>query len=385
PTRRAGERATTPDATAQPPLARTGDRARRRRRQRHAARAGVAAVALAVAGIVALRPWSAEPEPPPPADNENRTVAPVYTDQGITINGLSGEVPDVPGMITEVEFADPDTGYLIAQCLTGDPCSPTLARTSDGGHSWVTATLPPIETDPDLLVFPDGRLAVGGHVSADEGRTWQAAPGRAGQPAAAGPQQILRLRDAVEVWDSGYGYSGTLATQPGLTASWLASTPTASGDWWAAGQMNGQAAVAVTRDGGRSWKAMPLGVTGQIARVATLGTHVYAAVLDANGLIRAIFYSVDSGATFQKTSTGGGSVAGDLVPLLDGRLLVVGTDRRWYVSDDNGRTFARAEGTLPAAGRLVRTPAGYVAYDLFNAGWAAFSADGSTWRKLQIN
>lgn len=384
-TRLARERADILDAIDQPPLARIGDRARRRRRQRHAARAGVAAVALTVAGLVALRPWSAEPKPPPPADTGNRTVAPVYTDQGITINGLSGEVSDVPGMITEVEFADPDTGYLIARCVTGDPCSPTLARTSDGGHSWVTTALPPIESDPDLLVFPDGKLAVGGRVSADEGRTWQATPGHKGQPAAAGPGQILRLREAVEVWDSGYGYSGDLATQPGLTVHWLASTATASGDWWAAGQLNGQAAVAVTRDAGQSWKVTPLGVTGQIAQVATLGTHVYAAALDANGLVQAIFHSVDSGATFRQTSAGGVSVAGDLVPLLDGRLLVAGTDRRWYVSGDNGRTFTRAEGTLPAVGRLVRTPAGYVAYDLFNAGWAAFSTDGSTWRKLQIN
>lgn len=384
-TRLARERADILDAIDQPPLARIGDRARRRRRQRHAARAGFAAVALTAAGLVALRPWSAEPKPPPPADTGNRTVAPVYTDQGITINGLSGEVPDVPGAITEVEFTDPDTGYLIAQCVTGDPCAPTLARTGDGGHSWATTALPPIESDPDLLVFPDGRLAIGGHVSADEGRTWQPAPGRTGQPAAAGPGQILRLREAVEVWDSGYGYSGTLATQPGLTVHWLASTATAGGDWWAAGQLNGQAAVAVTRDDGRNWKVTPLGVTGQIAQVTTLGTHVYAAVLDANGLVQAIFYSVDSGIAFRQTSAGGGSVAGDLVPLLDGRLLVAGTDRRWYVSGDDGRTFTRAEGTLPAVGRLARTPAGYVAYDLFNAGWAAFSTDGSTWRKLQIN
>jgi hypothetical protein len=384
-TRLARERADVLDSIDQPPLARIGDRARRRRRQRHATRAGAAAVALAVAGVVALQPWSAEPKPPPVAGNENRAVAPVYSDDGITINGLSGAARDVPGVITDVEFADPDTGYAIAQCVTGDPCSPTLARTADGGQTWTMTTLPRIESDPDLLLFPDGGLAVGGYVSADQGRTWQAAPGRAGQPAAAGREQVLRLGDAVEVWDSGYGSGGALATQPGLTAHWLASTPTASGAWWAAGQADGQAAVAVTRDGGRTWKVTPLGVTGEVAQVATLGTHVYAAVLDANGLIRAIFQSADSGATFRRTSTGGGSMAGDLVPLLDGRLLVAGTDRRWHVSADGGQTFTRAEGTLPAVGRLARTPAGYVAYDLFNAGWAAFSTDGSTWRKLQIN
>jgi hypothetical protein len=74
-----------------------------------------------------------------------------------------------------------------------------------------------------------------------------------------------------------------------------------------------------------------------------------------------------------------------MVPLLDGRLLVAGTDQRWYASADDGRTFTRAEGTLPAVGRLARTTAGYVAYDLFGGGWAAYSPDGATWRKLQIN
>jgi hypothetical protein len=72
------------------------------------------------------------------------------------------------------------------------------------------------------------------------------------------------------------------------------------------------------------------------------------------------------------------------VPLLDGRLLVTGTDQRWYVSADDGRSFSQAAGSLPPVGRLARTDAGYVAYQLFSNGWAAYSADGSTWRKLQI-
>ena len=78
------------------------------------------------------------------------------------------------------------------------------------------------------------------------------------------------------------------------------------------------------------------------------------------------------------------ALSGEMVPLLDGRLLMAGDDQRWYVSED-GKTFTQADGTLPAVGHLTRTPAGYVAYDMFNAGWAAYSADGSTWRKLQIN
>jgi hypothetical protein len=31
------------------------------------------------------------------------------------------------------------------------------------------------------------------------------------------------------------------------------------------------------------------------------------------------------------------------------------------------------------------TPGGYLAYGLFNADWAAYSSDGSTWRKLRTH
>jgi hypothetical protein len=114
-------------------------------------------------------------------------------------------------------------------------------------------------------------------------------------------------------------------------------------------------------------------------------------VLGADRALLAILHSTDSGGSFTLTRTRGtaepATLAGEAVPLLDGRLLVTTTAREWYVSDDAGATFAEARGGLPVVGPLRRTWAGYVAYDLFGgepAGWAAFSSDGSTWRKLHI-
>jgi photosystem II stability/assembly factor-like uncharacterized protein len=148
----------------------------------------------------------------------------------------------------------------------------------------------------------------------------------------------------------------------------------------------------VTRDGGASWHLVPLDLSGGAiasTQVAVLGSHAYAVVLGPQRTIRAIFHSSDGGLSFSRMREAGAgepaTLAGDAVPLLDGRLLVTTTERRWYVSADDGRTFERAEGNLPVVGRLARTPAGYVAYDLFGGGWAAFSSDGSTWRKLWIH
>ncbi|MDQ7910011.1 sialidase family protein [Phytohabitans sp. ZYX-F-186] len=391
-TRLAREREDLLDAIEQPPLERIGARAATVRRRRGARRAGAAVALLAVAGLAALRPWSGDPPPPPPVADPAPGV--VYTDAGITINGLTGDgYIDPRGWITDVEFADPDHGYALVQCRAGEePCPPSLARSTDGGITWTLATMPPAPgAGLDLTAFPDGRLLLGGYVSTDGGRTWQATARPGGPATAVGDGQLLRLGGgAVEVWSSMYGRRGELVTQPaGVTVTWVAGAPTAAGAWWVGGTRNGAPAVAVTRDAGRSWEVHPLAAAGSTAQVSVLGEHVYATVLGAGRAISAIFLSTDSGRRFTPTTPGPvatpAGLAGEAVPLLDGRLLVTGTDQKWYVSEDDGRTFAQADGSLPAVGPIVRTPAGYVAYDLFGSDWAAFSADGSTWRKLQVN
>jgi Photosynthesis system II assembly factor YCF48 len=379
------------DAIDQPPLAEITGRATGLRRRRQAVRTGTALVAVVAVGVALLRPWAGHPEATvPPADTP--PSGPVYAAAGITINGLTEgvpQIPDLPGGITDVEFADPDHGYLVTDKLA-------FAATEDGGFTWRRRDLPAGTRTPDLILFPGGELAVpDGHVSADGGLTWRA-PAAGQVPAAAGKEDLLRLgpQNTVEVWSPEDGRRGALAKQPSLTVTWVAARPTADGVWWVGGTAHdatGRPALASSRDGGRSWRLVELDAPPGRAQLSVLGHHAYAIVIGTDRDIRAILHSADGGLTFTTTRTGGGAqpdtLAGEAVPLLDGRLLITTTAQKWYVSRDDGATFTEATGSLPIVGGLRRTWAGYVAYDLFGpdpAGWAAFSSDGSTWRKLHI-
>jgi photosystem II stability/assembly factor-like uncharacterized protein len=379
------------DAIDQPPLAQVTGRAASLRRRRRAVRTGTALVAVVAVGVALLRPWAGHPEATvQPADTP--PSGPVYAAAGITINGLTAgvpQIPDLPGGITDVEFADPDHGYVITNKLA-------FAATEDGGYTWQRRELPGSARTPDLMLFPGGELAVpDGYVSADAGRTWRA-PAVQEVPAAAGKDDLLRLgqQHTVEVWSPENGRLGGLEKQPPLTVTWVAARPTADGVWWVGGtarDATGSPALASSRDGGRTWRLVGLTAPPGRAQVSVLGHHAYAIVSGTDAGIRAILHSADGGLTFTPTRTGGGqpeTLAGEAVPLLDGRLLITTTAHKWYVSRDDGATFTEATGgNLPIVGGLRRTWAGYVAYDLFGpepAGWAAFSSDGSTWRKLHI-
>ncbi|MGW4465583.1 WD40/YVTN/BNR-like repeat-containing protein [Micromonospora sp. NPDC004704] len=396
------------DRIEQPPLARIRHRAARRRRRGRGA-AGGALAALAVTGTLLLQPWTPAADEPPPVA-QAPPGGPVYTDDGITINGLNGPVTSVPGTITDIEFTDPDHGYLLSECVDVEPCPASVARTEDGGGNWQVTELPGAtrgRTGMDLLAFPDGRLAVTGdtaYTSVDGGRTWRVGT-PAGTAAVGGFQPGDRLRgqapggspdgdcgETVRVWRADpLADVGSLPVN-GIGVCWVATDATADGGWWIGGTRDGHPVAAVTRDGGATWTETPLdtpdGRPGTV-RVGVLGNRVYAVVLGPAGELRGVFQSTDGGGNFTRTSAGvpaGGPdrMTGDPVPLLDGRLLLSGADNGWYVSTDDGRSFGRATGNLPEVGRLARTDAGYVAYDLFVNGWVAYSADGSTWRKLQI-
>jgi Photosynthesis system II assembly factor YCF48 len=375
------------DAIQQPPLDQISGRATTLRRRRRAVRGGTALVAVMAVGVALLRPWAGSPDAtPPPADTP--PSGPVYADAGITINGLTQAVsalPDLPGGITDVEFADADHGYLLTT-------QRVFASTNDGGFTWQRQTVP-AEAGDDLILFPNGQLALSnGVVSADRGRSWSLPPRH--DAAAAGKDDLLHLgpQHTVQIWSPEHGYRGDV--HPPLTVSWVAARPTADGIWWVGGTTSDgtdKPVLASSRDGGRTWQTVPLEAPSGQPQLSVLGRDAYAIVLGADRTIEAILYSADAGKTFTPTRTGGGgepsTLAGDAVPLLDGRLLVTTTSHGWYVSDDHGATFQQASGTLPVVGALRRTWAGYVAYDLFGgepAGWAAFSSDGSTWRKLHI-
>jgi hypothetical protein len=375
------------DDVEQPPLEEVAGRARTLRRRRRAARAGAALVAVVAVAVLLVRPLSGNPDAEVPPAGGATPTGPVYADLGITINGLVHEAPDLPGAIQDVEFVDPDHGYVMTTSLQ-------FASTQDGGLTWQRHPLPIDATDPVIVLFGNGVLALlpEGEISDDGGQTWRRPQTRPAPQAAAGRDDLLRLglQRAIEVWSPRDGYRGNLANQPAITVDWVAKRPTADGAWWVGGYTASGPALAVTRDGGRTWQVRQLDApVGGSAQVSVLGHHAYAVVLGGDRKILAILHSADGGQTFTRTRTGGepATLAGEAVPLLDGRLLVTTTTQHWYVSKDDGATFAEADGSLPMVGRIRRTWAGYVVYDLFGpapAGWAAFSSDGSTWRKLHV-
>jgi hypothetical protein len=389
------------DEITQPPLATVQRRAGALRRRKLAVRSGAAAVALA--GLTfAVVPGVTGDGPPPVAAPSVAPTGAVYRDDGITINGLTSIPLQLDGSLDEVEFVDQTTGYVLTECADG--CR-RIARTTDGGATFTPGALPPgVGGKLDLVGFPGGGLVLvtsdgSAFTTRDGGTNWQRLPGDgAATVAAVGAGQILRYDGprALAVWSATGGRLGTLARFPGLDAvRWVAPAPSGDGAWWVGGTVGGEPAVAVSRDAGASWDVRRLGAVGatvESVRVSTLGPDVYAVVTGPGGALLGIFHSTDSGAAFARTWTGGGggpaAIAGDVVPLLDGRLLAVspGVDDPeagdWWLSADDGRTFTQAK-DLPVVGRIDRTVAGYVANDFFRE-YAAFSRDGATWRKLEV-
>lgn len=384
-------------AIDQPPLARVRARGRALRRRRRLARVGAGAVLVAL-GLVAAGPWAGPPDrrtadPPPTPPRVT-----VYAGAGITLDGLEipvADVPDLPGTVADAQFPDGAHGFVVAAC----GCRNGFARTGDGGRTWTRADLPAgfAAERPRLIAFDARRLLLTGgardYVSTTAGAGWTAAARPSTPQPSARPGDVLGLNPgdgAIGVW-SPDGWRGPLARQPeGMTVTWVAATPTATGAWWAGGRTaGGQPTIAATIDRGRSWKTTVLDGGGTVTvQVSALGSHVYAAALDGERRLRGVYHSADGAATFDRTGPAGPAprLAGELVPLLDGRLLVTSTEHQWWISADDGRTFARTGGDLPSVGPLARTAAGYVAYELFSgdSGWLALSIDGTSWRKLQI-
>lgn len=158
-------------------------------------------------------------------------------------------------------------------------------------------------------------------------------------------------------------------------ASWTAARATRAGVTWQVGIVDGRPTVFA---GG----PIPLDGTADGITATLDGDRLVVMTLDG-GTITGVFHGDTSG--FTKLSDGGGmSVRGEPVVLPDGRLLVAGTQSTWFLSGDNGATWTQAGGTMPWIGSLRMTSVGYVAFDLFRAGWIAVSPDGLSWQKLPI-
>lgn len=394
---------------AAPPLAAVGRRAVRRRRARTGA-AGATLLAVLAAPLLLADGGYREPVAARPA-------VPKVTAEGLSVIASAQAPVDLPGMVSTAAFTGPEHGYVLTSCADGDgSCRPSMVGTEDGGTTWTDAGLPANLAPQEVLAFPAGAVAVrsGSTVLVrEDGSAWRQLPGGPPGPvAAAAPGQLLRLDSGdctgrLEVWDPARGLLGPLQRQPDLSVCWAAGTALADGSWWVGGRRGDQPMVAVSSDAGRTWRTTALGQPlpggGVRTQVAALGTRLWVTVLGATradgydgstNVLRAVYHSTDGGRTFTATRLTGLDerppdpwyFTGDAVPLADGRLLVAGQERGWFVSSDDGATFHRVRGDLPPVASISRTVAGYIAHGGPQGQWGVyFSADGSTWRHLPVH
>jgi hypothetical protein len=385
----------------QPPLAVIAVRAGAlRRRRRIAQGAVVAAMALTLGGVVTTVLHDRQPSPAKPAASD---PAGVWTAEGVTINGLPHLPTDLPGTVRDAEFLDADHGFLLTvKCESTSSCTSWVSATTDGGRTWRTQVAPgPLGasaadklpsmfvTGAEITLLGPGPRYV--RASGTDGETWRL--GESPAPTAEGPPlpgeaHLFPLGPSacggsLAALTAGQGLVG-VPRQPPISVCWAAPVRGGDGAWWVGGELAGKPAVAVSRDGGQSWQRTVFEGDGQ-AHVAMQGRDVFAVLVDpatTPARLLGVAASGDGGAHFGavQPTAGQATIGGDLVPLLDGRLLIVDGVGHWLISQDRGITWHRLDG-LHQTNRLVRTQAGYVAYEMTTI-YTAFSFDGATWQKL---
>ncbi|WP_018347912.1 sialidase family protein [Longispora albida] len=378
----------------------------RKRRRLFAAAGGTAAAVLAITGVQIASGGTREPGPAPMLGQPNQpsvtTVSMKWADHGVEIVSDLQSV-DLPGALYDAEITEKAAYAMLRDCPGKPaPCTVTMAR-SENHEPWATVQLPAITVTadtapPDLIILNGTELVLGGtwH-SADGGRKWQPVPAADAPPQPAVPPGARPYAgpDGLRVRLPGSGQSARLASQPeGLQLKWAAPAPAADGSWWVTGLNNGTVTTAVSRDNGVSWKQQQVSKQpGEVVsiKVATTGPHVFVIVTGkgkASGVdqaanpVLALERSSDNGYTFTIADGLPAGVAGDAVPLADGRLLAaMDTDPSgwWMSAPVNSRI-----NSLGTVGRVQKTQAGYVAYEALGSQWAVYSPDGLTWRRLPV-
>jgi hypothetical protein len=403
--RLAGERADLLGRIQVPEIGAIHSRARSLRRRRRLA-SGAAALALLTVvstGVMVLRdPTAAPPTPAAPAFQS------IWRGSGLTLYGLTAPVLNLPGDLYDVQFADAERGYALARACpgSGDVCDLAYAITRDGGRTWHLREPPNAKARADAL--PSLVTFGTEHVGFIGEQAWMWSPGSPGSWAPldlASPPPVASVPKGGRLWTpSGStcqpgplyvwqmaGPLAVLASPPRMQVCRVVSAP--GGAWWAGGFLDGaerRPAVAVSRDAGRRWTVteLPSSSGDAWAQVSPLGADVYVSVVSPRGgqpypdtlRLHAVYRSA-AGQDFQQYGPTSGALVGDLVPLLDGGLVVAGP--MWYVSRDGGR-LEKDDGSLPFVRRLSDTPGGWIAYGLFEGGWTARSGDGVGWHKLNV-
>jgi hypothetical protein len=402
-----------------PDLVRVGARARTLRRRRRTSIAGAFAAVVAIGVTALVNTGRPQTLPGPAASVTPSPSRAIYQGAGLTIIGLAnGESPELPGYVHDVQFVDPDHGYALLYDCTRSPCEASFATTTDGGYTWRQRLLPYTVTSdnvPTLVPLGPTQVLLTGstpYLSSNFGGSWTALtltvpPDRASVPGGTLTTGIS-LEGTADICPNEVcawlpdGVLVRLAHQPGIRVYWVAPAKSGDGAWWVGGvDSTGRPALAVSRDDGRTWKVktFPAPAAGAWAKAITVGSEVYATVVTGETrsadtrrgyepgelTVRALYLSGNGGATFAPYGDGQPvTMVGDLVAMLDGRLIVA-TPPKFNVSSVDGTGFKPVPDDMPPVGVIRRTAVGWVAYNLFNSGWTAYTVDGQTWHKIIIH
>ncbi|WP_328766954.1 WD40/YVTN/BNR-like repeat-containing protein [Streptomyces sp. NBC_00286] len=161
---------------------------------------------------------------------------------------------------------------------------------------------------------------------------------------------------------------------------------------------SGRAALAVSDDGGRSWRLSRPTETGESAwalHVTGTGNVLYAAEPGElpdeedvkNGLL-ALHRSTDGGGTWERVwehrkGVDPRSLLGSPIAAADGSLTIHSEDGVWR-STDGGRSFARHRNSGGMSGSVTTTALGYLWGDSFGAGSWRISTDGVHWTRFEL-
>ncbi|GIE88275.1 WD40/YVTN/BNR-like repeat-containing protein [Actinoplanes regularis] len=275
-----------------------------------------------------------------------------------------------------VQFVDRDHGFALTATCADDkqPCAYGLAVSTDGGRSYQHRTLPLAKVrqlegySAELHAVTAGTVVIEDRgkwwVSLDAGRTWRSAPDSAARNAAGIPaagRLHTRCADAncdtreLVVIDPETGLRSAVPDVPLERVQGTSeSTVAADGTRWISGTTRGgDPALAITRDGGRTWSVSRFPEPDKLLfgprMVVGPGKLRYAIFTVQREHVKngfgPMYGSTDAGRTWTRIRDGEGQPASVLGAIVrpDGRLVICTELDGPMISPDGGRTFRKAE------------------------------------------
>ncbi|MFE4422382.1 WD40/YVTN/BNR-like repeat-containing protein [Streptomyces sp. NPDC056817] len=335
---------------------------------------------------------------------------------------------DLPGSSVVVDFARDASGFaLLAECGK-TRCRQRVAVLDKGADAWRLGRSPLADVTVEhgitatLRVLGPGRALITEGVwpapdrtwfTSDGGRHWRRGSARPSGTTLVLPEGVTLFEDCTRTDQEGNncehariltalpttGEFRSLATQPPLQPPVIPAGQTKD-LVFASGRdpHSGRVALAVSEDGGLSWRlSRPTG-TGESVwalRVTGTGKVLYAAEPGQlpdednvkNGLL-ALHRSTDGGHTWERVwehrkSVEPRSLLGTPVAAVDGSLTIYSEDGIWR-STDGGHSFTRLPNSQGMSGWVTTTALGYLWGDSFGAGSWGISTDGIHWTKFEL-